>query len=304
MQVAAAGVDVPHRRQDRVLREHAAGRRRHDVRVGAERRVRARCRRPARSSGSSSPTARTRRGVAYWPGDAKTPARILGVVAGRGCWRSMRRPASWCRSSARAASSTWARRWRRRPSVYKDILITPATAPVIRAWNARTGALVWTFDLDRAARRSQQQDVGKRLVEDDRRHQHVGLPDRSTSERGIVYIPVSIAGENDYVGVDAARRQSLWHLARRRRHRDRQAPVAPATRASRHLGLRPRRGTDADRRRRETARRFRPSRRSPRWACCSSSIASPASRCSAWKSGRCRRARCRARRRRRRSRSR
>ena len=30
-------------------------------------------------------------------------------------------------------------------------------------------------------------------------------------ERGIVYIPVSIAGENDYVGVDAARRQPLWH---------------------------------------------------------------------------------------------
>ena len=32
-------------------------------------------------------------------------------------------------------------------SLYKDILITPATAPIIRAYNARTGAEIWKFDL-------------------------------------------------------------------------------------------------------------------------------------------------------------
>ena len=32
-------------------------------------------------------------------------------------------------------------------SVYKDVLITPQSRPVIRAWSARTGEALWTFHL-------------------------------------------------------------------------------------------------------------------------------------------------------------
>ena len=88
----------------------------------------------------------TRRGVAYWPGDGKTPARIfvsaqerlIALDAKTGKHGAGVRP-GWFRRHGREMASP--------PSVYKDILITPATTPVIRAWNARTGALVWTFNL-------------------------------------------------------------------------------------------------------------------------------------------------------------
>jgi glucose dehydrogenase len=60
-------------------------------------------------------------------------------------------------------------------SLYKDVLITPATSPVIRAWNVRTGALVWKFDLV-----AQPGDPNHKTWEGESwqaigRHEHVGL---------------------------------------------------------------------------------------------------------------------------------
>ena len=84
------------------------------------------------------------------------------------------------------------------PAIYKDLLITPSTTPVVRAWNARTGALVWTFNLV-----AQPDDPGHETWETDA-WKTIGGTNvwgylTVDPERGIAYAPVSIAG-SDYVG--------------------------------------------------------------------------------------------------------
>ncbi len=109
-------------------------------------------------------------------------------------------------------------------SVYQDVLIAPQVQPVIRAWNAKTGVPLWTFNLI-----AQPGDPNHKTWESD-----VWKTIGGTNvwgylsvdvERGIVYAPVSIAG-NDYVGVerpgdnlygtslvavDIATGKRLWH---------------------------------------------------------------------------------------------
>ena len=99
-----------------------------------------------------------------------------------------------------------------------------------------------------------------------------GAISRSTPQRGIVYIPVSIAG-SDYVGierpgnnlygtslvaVDIATGKRKWH--QQLVHHDIWDYDLGAAPTLIDVG-------------RKTAKRFPPSRRSPRWACSSSSIA-------------------------------
>ena len=85
-------------------------------------------------------------------------------------------------------------------SLYKDVLITPATSPVIRAWNVRTGALLWKFDLV-----AQPGDPNNKTWEGESWKSVGGTNTWGyltiDTDRGIVYVPTSIAGENDYVGV-------------------------------------------------------------------------------------------------------
>ena len=88
----------------------------------------------------------TRRGLTYWPGDDKTPARIFGSAQERLIAldaKSGRLVPQFGQGGFIDMGTTMASP----ASLYKDILITPATSPVIRAWNARTGALLWKFDL-------------------------------------------------------------------------------------------------------------------------------------------------------------
>ena len=86
------------------------------------------------------------------------------------------------------------------PAIYKDVLITPGTTPVVRAWNARTGALLWTFHLI-----AQPGDPNHKTWESDAWKTIGGTNTWGyltvDEQRGIVYIPVSIAG-SDYVGVE------------------------------------------------------------------------------------------------------
>ena len=118
----------------------------------------------------------TRRGVTYWPGDDKTPARIFGSAQERLIAldaKTGRMVPQFGQGGFVDMGTTMASP----ASLYKDILITPATSPVIRAWNVRTGALIWTFDLVAQPgdpnHKTWEGDSWKR----DRRHQHVGLPD-------------------------------------------------------------------------------------------------------------------------------
>jgi quinoprotein glucose dehydrogenase len=140
----------------------------------------------------------TRRGVAYWPGDAKTPPRIFGSAQER----LLALDAKTGRLVPGFGQGGFLDMGTTNPSpvsVYKDILISPSTTPVIRAWNARTGALLWTFDLI-----AQPGDPHNASWENG---SWKGMDGTNVwgyltvdVQRGIVYAPVSIAG-SDYVGV-------------------------------------------------------------------------------------------------------
>jgi quinoprotein glucose dehydrogenase len=140
----------------------------------------------------------TRRGVAYWRGDAKTPARIFGSAQER----LIALDARTGRLAPEFGKGGFIDMGTTNPSpvsVYKDVLISPGSTPVIRAWSARTGALLWTFDLV-----AQPGDPANATWENG---SWKGMDGTNTwgylsvdVARGIVYAPVSIAG-SDYVGV-------------------------------------------------------------------------------------------------------
>lgn len=141
----------------------------------------------------------TRRGLTYWPGDAQTPARIFGSAQERLIAldaKTGRMVPQFGQGGFVDMGTTMASP----ATLYKDILITPATAPIIRAWNARTGAMLWKFDLV-----AQPGDPHNNTWEGDS-WKNIGGTNAwgyltIDTERGIVYVPTSIAGENDYVGV-------------------------------------------------------------------------------------------------------
>jgi glucose dehydrogenase len=141
----------------------------------------------------------TRRGLTYWPGDDKTPARIFGSTQERLVAldaKTGRLVPQFGQGGFIDMGTTMASP----ASLYKDVLITPATSPIIRAWNARTGALLWKFDLV-----AQPGDPNNKTWEGDSWKSVGGTNTWGyltiDTERGIVYVPTSIAGENDYVGV-------------------------------------------------------------------------------------------------------
>jgi glucose dehydrogenase len=166
----------------------------------------------------------TRRGLTYWPGDASTPARIFGSAQERLIAldaRTGRMIPQFGQGGFVDMGTTMASP----ASLYKDILITPATSPIIRAYNARTGAEIWRFDLI-----AQPGDPNNKTWEGESWKAVGGTNTWGyltiDTERGIVYIPTSIAGENDYVGVtrpgdnlygtalvavDIATGRKLWH---------------------------------------------------------------------------------------------
>ena len=141
----------------------------------------------------------TRRGLTYWPGDAKTPARIFGATQERLISldaKTGRLVPQFGQGGFVDMGTTMASP----ASLFQDILITPATTPIIRAWNARTGALLWSFNLV-----AQPGDPNNKSWEGTS-WQAIGGTNTwgyltIDTERGIVYVPTSIAGENDYVGV-------------------------------------------------------------------------------------------------------
>jgi glucose dehydrogenase len=141
----------------------------------------------------------TRRGLAYWAGDAQTGPRVL-VSSGTRLLAIDTKTGKLAPGFGQGGFIDMGAAMQSPPSVYKDVLITPATSPVIRAWNARTGALLWTFHLI-----AQPGDPNHKTWENDAWKTSGGTNTWGylsvDEERGIVYIPVSIAG-GDYVGVE------------------------------------------------------------------------------------------------------
>jgi quinoprotein glucose dehydrogenase len=92
-------------------------------------------------------TGTTQRGVSYWPGDAKSVARIIGSTAGTkiiALDAKTGRPVPEFGTDGMVEIGT---RMQSPPAIYKELLIAPSMDRLVRAWNIRTGALVWTFNL-------------------------------------------------------------------------------------------------------------------------------------------------------------
>ena len=141
----------------------------------------------------------TRRGLAYWPGDAKTGGRLL-ISSDTKLLALDMKTGKLTQEFGQGGFVEMGVSMDSPASVYKDVLITPAATPIIRAWNVRTGALIWTFNLI-----AQPGDPNHSTWENDAWKTIGGTNTWGylsiDEERGIVYIPVSIAG-GDYVGVE------------------------------------------------------------------------------------------------------
>jgi quinoprotein glucose dehydrogenase len=166
----------------------------------------------------------TRRGITYWPGDASTPARIFGSAQERLIALDAK-TGRLVPQFGQGGFVDMATTMSSPASVYKDIIITPATAPVIRAYSAKTGALIWTFDLVAQPGDPNNKTWGGESWKNVGGTNTWGYLTIDT-DRGIVYVPASIPGENDYVGVtrpgdnlygnsliaiDIATGKRLWH---------------------------------------------------------------------------------------------
>ena len=159
---------------------------------------------------------------------------------------------------------------------------------IVRAFDARTGALVWSWDpiprtpdnpvysewTDEAAKITGAAnawsvlslDVGARLA-----------------------VRAGGFGQPGFLRRRTHRRQPSRELDRRAERGDRRSRMGATARASRRVGLRHAGATGADRPATQRRERCPRSCSRRRWACCSCSIAAPANRCSASRSAPCRR---------------
>jgi glucose dehydrogenase len=88
----------------------------------------------------------TERGVSYWPGDAKSPARVIGGV-GEGVVALDAKTGKPVPEFGKDGQLDIGTRMQSPPAIYKELLIAPSMDRLVRAWNIRTGELVWTFNL-------------------------------------------------------------------------------------------------------------------------------------------------------------
>ena len=88
----------------------------------------------------------TERGVAYWPGDAKSSPRVIGGV-GNTIVAIDAKTGKLVPGFAKEGVLDIGTRMQSPPAIYKDMLIAPSMDRLVRAWNIRTGQPVWTFNL-------------------------------------------------------------------------------------------------------------------------------------------------------------
>ena len=141
----------------------------------------------------------TRRGVSYWAGDAKSPGHLLVSSQSR-LLALDPKTGRLIKGFGEGGFVEMGAQMQSPASIYRDVLIAPQSTPVIRAWNARTGAPLWTFHLI-----AQPGDPNHTSWDTDAWKTIGGTNTWGyltvDEERGLVYIPVSIAG-SDYVGID------------------------------------------------------------------------------------------------------
>jgi quinoprotein glucose dehydrogenase len=140
-----------------------------------------------------------RRGVSYWPGDAETPPRIVTMLGTKLVAlnpRTGERIASFGTGGEVETGTSWGSP----PAIYKSYILTGGGQPTVRAWHARTGALVWTFNLV-----AQPGDPGHDTWENDAWKNPGGTNVWAFLSvdvaNGLVFAPASQAGF-DYAGVE------------------------------------------------------------------------------------------------------
>jgi len=142
----------------------------------------------------------TRRGVSYWPGDAKTPPRII-ASAGTELFALDAKTGAAIADFGDEGSVELEDSMNSPAAIYKDLAIVQGNKPWIRAFNIRSGKLAWTFNLipqpgekghDTWDGESWKTAGGTNVW---------GLLSLD-APRGLVFLPVSMPGNNDYYGGD------------------------------------------------------------------------------------------------------
>jgi glucose dehydrogenase len=140
-----------------------------------------------------------RRGLAYWPGDAQTAPRLFLGVAGRqmlGLDAKTGEPAAgFGRDGFLTGVSPSSA-----PMIYHDLIITGENGvQMVRAWDAHTGKLAWTFDT-KAQPGTPEHATWKGDSSSVRGGTDVWSFMSLDPERGIVYVPIAPTGGPDFYG--------------------------------------------------------------------------------------------------------
>lgn len=140
-----------------------------------------------------------RRGLSYWPGDQQTPPRIiLGIADNKMLALDAKtgKPASGFGEGGFVSGVSPASA----PVIYHDLIITGQNrVQSVRAFDAHTGKLIWTFDT-KAQPGQPGYDTWKDNSWDVRSGNDVWSYMTLDLERGIVYIPIPPTGGPDFYG--------------------------------------------------------------------------------------------------------
>ena len=140
----------------------------------------------------------TRRGVSYWPGDGKTAPRII-ASAGSELMALDPKTGKRIPEFGDGGAVPLNDAMNSPAAIYKDLAIVQGNKPWIRAWNIRTGKLEWTFNLI-----PQPGEFGHDTWDGDSWKNSGGTNVWGLlsldAERGLVFLPVSMPGNNDYYG--------------------------------------------------------------------------------------------------------
>jgi quinoprotein glucose dehydrogenase len=141
----------------------------------------------------------TRRGVSYWPGDAKTAPRII-ASAGTELMALDAKTGKPVEAFGDEGIVELEDSMNSPAAIYRDLAIVQGNKPWIRAWNIRTGKLEWTFNLI-----PQPGEKGHETWSGDSWKTSGGTNVWGLlsldAPRGLVFLPVSMPGNNDYSGV-------------------------------------------------------------------------------------------------------
>ena len=145
-------------------------------------------------------TRTTRRGVSYWPGDAKAAPRII-ASAGTELMALDAKTGKPIADFGDDGVVELEDSMNSPAAIYQDLAIVQGNKPWIRAWNIRTGKLEWTFNLI-----PQPGETGHETWDGESWKTAGGTNVWGLlsidAPRGLVFLPVSMPGNNDYYGGD------------------------------------------------------------------------------------------------------